>query len=47
MPRKDAEDWLNQKLALRRPPVVELRSDWLDLDRMPFFAFRIQVDVVP
>ena len=47
MPRKDAEDWLNRKLALRRPPVIELKSDWLGLDQMPFFTFRIQVDVVP
>ena len=47
MPRQDAEDWLNRKLALRRPPLIELKSDWLSLDRMPFFAFRVQVDVVP
>jgi hypothetical protein len=46
MPRNDAEAWLNRHLTLRQPPLIELKSDWLGLDRMPFFSFRIQVDVV-
>src|SRR5439155_11837568 len=47
MSRNDAEQWLNQNLTLRRAPIVELKSDWLGLDRMPFFTFRMEVDVAP
>jgi hypothetical protein len=46
MSRADAEDWLTTRLTLRRPPVIELKSDWLERDHMPFFTFRMQVDVV-
>ena len=43
---KDAVDWINQNLSLRRDPVVDLKSDLLNMGRMPMFSFRIQVDVV-
>lgn len=43
---RQATEWLNQHLTLRRAPVVELKSDWLRMGRLPFFAFRTQVEVV-
>jgi hypothetical protein len=41
----DANDWLTQHLSLTRDPQIELRSDFFNLGRIPFFTFRIQVDI--
>ncbi len=43
----DATAWLNKSFALRRDPDISLRSDVLNMGRLPFFAFRMQVDVAP
>lgn len=42
---KEARDWLTQRLSLKRAPLVEVKQDWLSSERLPYFAFRIQVDV--
>ncbi|MEP7199588.1 MAG: baseplate J/gp47 family protein, partial [Chloroflexota bacterium] len=47
MTPKQAVEWLTQHQSLRRTPVVELKSDWFGLGRLPYFAFRTQVEVVP
>ena len=38
-----AEEWIAQRVSLRRPPLVELKSDWFGLKKLPYFAFRIDV----
>jgi baseplate J-like protein len=43
---KQAEDWLDENLTLQRDPVVTLKPDWLSLGRLPFFNFRMSVEVV-
>lgn len=43
---QQAEAWLNEQLRLRRDPVITIGPDWLKLGRMPFFDFRIHVEVV-
>ena len=42
---KDANDWLSRNLSLTRDPRIDLRSDTFNMERIPLFAFRIQVDV--
>lgn len=43
----DAAARLSKRLAMRREPMIELRSDVLNMGRLPFFAFRVQVEVAP
>ena len=43
----DASAWLSKNLSMRRDPLIEIRSDVLNMGRLPFFAFRVQVEVAP
>lgn len=47
MDARAAVSWLSKNFSLRRDSDVELRSDLFNLGRMPYFAFRIQVEVAP
>lgn len=47
MPLDDAAAWLGKTLSMRREPQIELKSDSLKLGRMPYFGFRIVVEVAP
>lgn len=42
---KEAHIWLTQRLSLKRAPQIEVKQDWLASERLPYFAFRIQVEV--
>lgn len=43
----EAAAWLRKNFMLRRDSEIELRSDIFNMGRMPYFAFRIQIDVAP
>ena len=42
---KEATAWLQQHLTLQRDPAFVIQPDWLGTNRLPYFNFRISVDV--
>ncbi len=45
MTTKEATAWLQQHYSLRREPDFDIKPDWIGSGRLPFFNFRINVDV--
>ncbi len=42
---REATAWLQQHLTLKRDPTFDINPDWLGSGRLPYFNFRINVDV--
>ena len=45
MTTKEATAWLQQHFTLKRDPQFDIKPDWLGFGRLPYFNFRINLDV--